>query len=129
MSNIKSKLTRNIISYFALLAVVLCAMMAAPGLSRANRDGTTISLTNNSSRRMEHVYLSATDVESWGADQLNDASLRPGQSFTLSNVSCASSEVKVIAEDQDGCFVSTVVTCTENTSWDITNELTPDCGN
>ena len=130
MRSIKPETTRRVVGYFVILAVVCCAIMLVPKLSRARADGNSINVTNNSSRRMLHLYLSATDIENWGPDQLNDASLRPGQSFTLSNVGCASdASVKVIAEDVDGCFVSTIVSCSENAVWTITDDAAPDCGN
>lgn len=128
MRNITSK-TSRLVSYFAILAVVFCALMLAPKLSRAHADGNSISVTNNTSHNILHLYTAPPASERWSSDQLNDATLGAGQSFTLTNVSCTDSGIKLIAEDQDGCFVSAVVSCTANASWSITNDLTPDCGN
>jgi hypothetical protein len=52
-----------------------------------------------------------------------------GGSFTISNVSCSGSTIKVIAEDQDGCFSYQVVSCSEGATWTITNDTARDCGN
>jgi hypothetical protein len=128
MRSFKSGTTRNIISYTAILAVVFCAIIAAPMLSRARADGNTINVTNNTSRDLTHVYLAAPERDNWSADQLNDTVLSPGQSFMLTDVACYESGIKVIAEDADGCFVSTSMACAANGSWTITDNAVLDCG-
>jgi hypothetical protein len=85
---------------------------------------------NNSSREIRNVYLSHVNADDWSGNQLgNGATIAPGQSFSLSNVACDQQQVKVIGEDQDGCFVSTVVTCGSSSSWTITTDTARDCGN
>ncbi|MDT4952914.1 MAG: hypothetical protein QOJ02_1052 [Acidobacteriota bacterium] len=123
--------SRSSIRYSLALAVVLlCAFAAAPLLSRSQAQANTINVVNNSSREMRHVYLSPADSDDWGPDQLNDSAvISPGGSFTISNVSCSGANIKVVAEDADGCFVSKVVACAANASWTITNDDTPNCGN
>jgi hypothetical protein len=128
MRNLKVNATR-IFSYAAMLAVVLSALVAAPLLSSAHAPTASISITNNSSRNILHIYLADPARENWGPDQLNEAVMGTGQTVTLSNVSCPGAEVRIIGEDTDGCFVSTVVACTSNASWTITDEATPNCGN
>ena len=128
MRNITSK-TSRLVSYFAILAVVFCAaLLLVPKLSRAHADGNSINVTNNTDHNIAHLYSSPPTSDRWGSDLLNDAALGSGQSFTVTNVTCEDSSVKLIAEDQDGCFVSAVVSCS-NGAWSITNDLTPDCGN
>ncbi len=129
MKNFNSQATR-VASYFMMLAVVLCALVAAPMLSKARSvEGVSIIVTNNSSRSMRFVYVSPTDSEMWSENRLGDENLTPGHSVTLSNVSCTGSDIKVIGEDMDGCFVSGVVSCANNTTWTITNDAVPNCGN
>lgn len=114
------------------LAVMLAALLMAaaiPLFSCAEaRPATAITITNSSSWEIKHVYLSATSQDNWGPDQLNGSSIAPGQSVTLSDVACDGNGVKVISEDQNGCFLSTVVSCASNSTWTITNSATPDCG-
>ena len=62
-------------------------------------------------------------------DQLGETPISPGRSTTLSNVSCDSAEIKVIGEDQNGCFLYQIVACGGDATWTITNNATPDCGN
>ncbi len=114
------------------LAVILAALSmvaAIPLFSCAEaRPTTAITITNSSSWEIKHVYFSAPNQDNWGPDQLNGSSLAPGQSVTLNDVACDGNGVKVISEDQNGCFLSTVVGCASNSNWNITNNATPDCG-
>jgi hypothetical protein len=113
-----------------VLGIFVGMMVCGPMLSKAHAPATAITIVNNSSREIRHVYLSAPDQNNWGSDQLMNSVISPnGGSFTLSNVSCGGSSIKVIAEDQEGCFLYQVVTCSDNVSWTITNDTTRDCGN
>ncbi len=105
-------------------------MVGAPLLSAAHAPSTSVTIVNNSSQSIRHVYLSAVDQDNWGADQLVNSTIpSDGGSFTLANVSCDSASVKVISEDQDGCFLYKVVACSQATTWTITNNDARDCGN
>ena len=112
-----------------IICVALFAFASLPLLSTARTPSTSVNIVNNSSRVIRNVYLSHVDVDDWSGDQLsNGATIGPGQSFTLSNVACDQQQVKVIGEDQDGCFLSTVVACGDNATWTITNDTARDCG-
>ena len=112
-----------------VLSVFVGIMVCGPLLSRAHPPQTSITIVNNSSREIRHVYLSATDQNNWGADQLVNSVIPPGGgSFTLSNVACDGQSIKVITEDQQGCFLYKVVSCSQATTWTITNDAVPDCG-
>ena len=125
----KSSLRKNgfigLLSLFVVLAELGCGTL----VSNAVAPVTNISVTNNTSRTIAHIYLSSPDNDNWGPDQLNDNAMAPGASATISNASCAQATIKVVAEDQDGCFVTAVIQCNENSSWTITNAATPNCGN
>ncbi len=125
----KLSLRKNAIIGFASLLVVFVVLGCGTMISNANAPAGNISVTNNSSRSISHIYLSAPDNDNWGPDQLNDNALAPGASVTINNASCNQSTIKVVAEDQEGCFVSAVIQCGENSSWTITNDTTPNCGN
>ena len=113
-----------------VLGIFLGMMVYGPLLSKAHAPSTAITIVNNSSREVRHVYLSAPDSNNWGSDQLVNSVIAPnGGSFTINNVSCGGSSIKVIAEDQDGCFSYQVVSCSENATWTITSGTTRDCGN
>jgi hypothetical protein len=111
-----------------LLCVVILVLGCSTMLSRARTQMTTITVTNNSSRTITHVYLSPPASDNWSADQLSDNALAPGASVTISNASCGQDGLKIIAEDQDGCFASSVIDCSGDSSWTITNASGRDCG-
>ena len=115
---------------FAIFLIVLAILAAAPLLSGARTPGTiNITIVNNSSREIRHVYLSPANQDNWGSDQLGGAVISSGGgSYTLSNVSCDQTNIKVITEDQNGCFLYKIVACGDNATWTITNDAAPDCG-
>ena len=118
----KSKRLPIVMMFFGMFACL-------PLLLNAHAAGTSVTIANNSSREIRHVYLSAANGDNWGADQLNGAIPAGGGSITLDNVSCSGAGVKVVAEDQNGCFVYQVVACNDTVTWTITNDAVPDCGN
>lgn len=110
-------------------AAILIAALCIPALLLSARPTTaTITVVNNSSQEIRHLYLSAVDQDNWGPDLLNGV-VKPGESFTISNPTCGGSQIKVVGEDQNGCFVSGVVSCSGDSTWTITNNDTPNCGN
>jgi hypothetical protein len=115
-----------------ITCVALLALAALPLLSRARTTTTTtatsVKMVNNSSKEIRNVYLSHVNIDDWGSNQLGDATIAAGQSFTLNDVACDQQQVKVIGEDQDGCFLSTVVNCGDSATWTITNDTARDCG-
>jgi hypothetical protein len=111
-------------------SVTLCvALFTLAALSSARTTTTSVNVVNNSNKEIRNVYLSHVNVDDWGGNQLGGATILPGQSFALGNVACDQQQVKVIAEDQDGCFLSIVVNCGDNATWTIANDTTRDCGN
>ena len=115
---------------FVGLTIFIGLIMCAPLLSRAHGTASSITLVNNSSREIRHVYLSAPDQNNWGSDQLvNSVIPANGGSFTINDVGCSNSNIKVIAEDQEGCFEYQVVSCSDGATWTITNDTARDCGN
>lgn len=112
------------------LAILSLSLFALAALSSARTPTTTsANIVNNSSREIRNVYLSHVDADDWGGNQLsNGATIASGQSYNLSNVACDRQQVKVIAEDSDGCFLSTVVNCGDSVTWTITDDTARDCG-
>ena len=109
--------------------VILCiALVALAALSSARTLTTSVNIVNNSNKEIRNVYLSHVNVDDWGTNQLGNTIISPGQSFSIGNVACDQQQVKVVGEDQDGCFLSTVVNCGDNATWTITNNTARDCG-
>jgi hypothetical protein len=95
--------------------------------SSARTVATSVNIVNNSSREIRNVYLSDVNVDNWGANQLGNSTIAPGQSFALNNIACNQQQIRVIGEDQDGCFLSITITCGESVTWTITNNKPVDC--
>jgi len=117
-----------LLTSLAVMVIFAGIMACAPLISRAYAPTTAVTIVNNSTSEIRHVYLSPADQDNWGPDQLVNSVIPSGGSFALSDVACSASSIKVITEDQSGCFLYKVVTCSEATTWTITNEATPDCG-
>lgn len=122
----------------ALLGVFTCMLVGISALSSAAGRGIssapptmTIAVTNSSSRDILHLYLSPVDHDAWGPDLVSEGTLvKPGQTFNINDVSCGANEIKVVAEDRQGCFVYGIVGCAQaSAAWAITDATPPDCGN
>ena len=112
-----------------LLVIVAGGLVAMSSLTMRSRARTTnINVVNNSSLEVRHLYFSAPNSENWSGDQLNGSTITTGNSFSLSNPPCEQGSIKLIAEDQNGCFLYQTVSCVSDTSWTITNDASPDCG-
>lgn len=109
--------------------VVLAVLGSMTLLTTARaRPTTTITISNNSQLQIRNLYLAPGNPDDWGPNQLGESGIAPGGSVTLNNVSCEGSSIRVIAEDQNGCFFYHSVSCGDTGGWTITNGETPDCG-
>lgn len=111
-----------------VLVVVLVALSTLASLSNASAPSLTITVVNNSGWEIRSLYLSPADNDNWGPDQLNEASISAGATRTLS-VSWDQSTVKLVAEDQDGCFLYKTVEASGDPVWTIASDATRNCGN
>src|SRR5882672_1425660 len=106
---------------FCRLVILCVALYALAAFSSARTATTSVNIVNNSNKEIRNVYLSHVNVDDWGTNQLGDTTILPSQSFALSNVACDQQQVKVVGEDQDGCFLSTIVNCGDSATWTITD--------
>jgi len=126
MRNLRDALLNSKIYFRVLMLVVMLGTLTP--LSATTAPPLTVKVVNNSSREIRRLFLSPVDNDNWGPDQLNQSSISPGTTRNL-NVSWDQSTVKLVAEDQDGCFLSTTVDATGTPVWTITSDTTRDCGN
>jgi hypothetical protein len=112
----------------SVLVLACAALFAIAGLATAKSLSGSITVTNNSSRTIVHLYVSHANGDDWSNDQLNGNSLTTGGSFTINNINWDEPTIKVIGEDQDGCFLTTVVSSNGNVTWTITNSTAANCG-
>lgn len=121
--------TRKLKRSLAITSLLTIAVVAFTLVAVA-RTSNTISITvqNSSHRDIHHLYLAAGDPNNWGPDQLHGSIISQGQSYVLSDVACGGGTIRVIAEDQNGCFVYFNASCDANQNWEITDGTAPDCG-
>lgn len=112
---------------FLVLVGVFGALGTLTPRSNASATSLTVTVVNNSGREIRYLYLSPADNDNWGNDQLNDSAISSGATRTL-NVSWDQPTVKLVAEDQDGCFMYTTVEATGNPVWTIASDVTRNCG-
>ena len=112
----------------AILVILFGIFACVPLLSKAHAPATAITIVNNSSREIRHVYLSPPDQNNWGPDQLGSSVIAAGGGSVTISANCGGGSIKVIAEDQNGCFLYQVVACSNSVTWTITNDAVPDCG-
>lgn len=115
-----------------IIGVALLILTSLPFLTNARpavtAAATSVNIVNNSTREIRNVYVSHVDADDWSGNQLGSATISAGQSFNLNVTTCDGQQMKIIGEDQDGCFVSTVVNCGDSATWTITNDTARDCG-
>jgi len=112
---------------FMMLAAVVLAIGATALSSHASAPTAAVNIVNDSGFEIRAIYLSPADSDDWSGDQLGGAVIAPGSSYTLS-ISWNQPTVKLVAEDKDGCFLSSTVDATSNSEWTITNQSSRNCG-
>lgn len=112
----------------AVLGIFVGMMVYGPLLSKAHVPSTAITIVNNSSREIRHLYFSAPDQNNWSSDQLGSSVISANGGSVTVNASCDGPSIKVIAEDHEGCFSYQVVTCSQSVTWTIANDTSRDCG-
>jgi len=114
--------------------IVICAALlivaSLPLMARARANGVSIKVVNSSSRTIRNLYLAHVNADDWGDNQLaNGSTIAAGDTFTIANLTWDQDQAKIVAEDQEGCFLIGVVAVAEGSTWTITNTTPADCGN
>ena len=115
----RTKVIAGVMTLVAVSYVVSAATMPA---------AISIRVANNSGSDIQHFYLAPANTDNWGSDQLNGISISPGVTRTL-NVSWDHASIKLVAEDADGCFLSTTVQVSAEVDWNISGDTPRNCGN
>jgi hypothetical protein len=119
--------TRLVSKRIATAAVLMATMwMAAPQPIAAEGSRYYLRLENVSSFDIHKLFVSSSDEENWGPDQLGVHILRSGASFTLTDISGGQYDVKFVDEDGDSCVVRNV-SVYRNKSSEITNQWLLGC--
>ncbi|HEX7808158.1 MAG TPA: hypothetical protein VF608_05530 [Thermoanaerobaculia bacterium] len=105
-----------------LSALLLCALTAP-----AFADKATVKVINQSKWEIHHIFLSSSDDQHWGEDQLEDEILAKGDSLLLHGIPCDTYDIKVVDEDGDECIIEQVELCGDDSYWKITDKDLLEC--
>jgi hypothetical protein len=106
------------------LAVLLLCSLTTPMFAARK---ATVKIINQSKWEIHHIYLSSTEEQEWGPDQLEDDVLSKGQSLTLTNIPCDLYDIQVVDEDGDECVIEEVDLCGDHSYWKITDKALLEC--
>jgi len=109
------------------VAVVSLAVLGLPAAAHAAGKKANVKIVNKSDWEIHHFFLSPTEEEHWGPDQLGDDVVGTGEAFTLKTIPCDSYDVKLVDEDGDECVVEAVDICGGSEQWTITNQALLAC--
>jgi hypothetical protein len=110
-------LRRFLVAPIAALAIGATLLLTPQSASADQRDFT---LRNSSSTTVTRVYISPNAADRWGPDQLGDAVVRPGSSFTfrfadgVGRGTCRW-DLRIVAGDGSSTVQSNVNLCTTST--------------
>jgi hypothetical protein len=127
MRNVPKALVRSRTRLRFMMLVAAICLLSSLALPSVAAPTLSVTVVNNSDREIRHLYLAQANTDNWGPDQLNQSPISPGVSRTIT-VSWDQSTVKLVAEDQDGCFLSTTIQASGEQSWTITGSTSRDCG-
>ena len=99
------------------LAVAVALPLGAETKAKRSAD---VKVTNRTEWEIHELYLSSTDEQNWGPDQLGDEVIKKDESFTILGIPCDDYDVKIVDEDGDACVVAKVDICGDNQEWAIT---------
>jgi hypothetical protein len=107
---------------FAVLLLALAPMVAAVAAS-----GSSVTIHNGSSWAIHELYLSPSDDEAWGPDQLGSEVIASDGRYTLNGIPCDEYDVRLVDEDGDECVIGGVGLCAANDVWTINDEDLLEC--
>jgi hypothetical protein len=113
---------------YPLLTLVAAASLfcVLTPLSRATAPTVSISVVNNSQKEIRHLFLASAGTDNWGDDQISEP-ITAGTSRNI-NASWNEATVKVVAEDEDGCFLTATLDAAGTPNWTITSSTARNCG-
>lgn len=127
MRNFHALLSNTRIYRLLILVGAVSLFCVLTPLSSATAPTLTLSVVNNSQKEIRHLFLASAGTDNWGDDQISEP-ISAGTSRNI-NASWNESTVKVVVEDEDGCFLTTTLDAAGNPNWTITSSTARNCGN
>ena len=108
---------------YALVAAALAAF-ALPSFAEGK---AKVKVINQSKWEIHHVFISPSEQDDWGPDQIGEHVLAKGDSFTIHSIPCDTYDIKVVDEDGDECIIEQVPLCRDHSFWKITDKDLLEC--
>jgi hypothetical protein len=105
--------------------VLMLACLTVPAAHAGTKADVTVH--NNSAFAIHNFFMSPSDQNHWGPDQLGDDVIGKGAKFTLSQIPCGNYDVKLVDEDGDECVIGDVDICGGADNWTIGDDDLLDC--
>jgi hypothetical protein len=110
----------------AFLALLIGALVVVPQAAEAQGRRYMLTLQNRSSYDIHRLFMSPSDVENWGPDQLGTRVIHSGQSFTLTNITPGEYDIAIADEDGDKCILKAVPIFNDK-SWSLSDQNLLQC--
>jgi hypothetical protein len=112
-----------------LIGITTALLAAAPLFAPAQEDlksemkpairepDSQVELHNESRWSIEQLFFAPIGSDRWGPNQVSHNAVRPGDTFTLTNIRCDKYDVKLVDEDDNECVVRNVALCGDDKIW------------
>lgn len=81
-----------------------------------------LKVTNRSGWAIHELYMAPSKSDDWGPDQLANATIEVGSTFTLNGIPCGTYDIRVVDEDGDECVIEGETFCGTAATWDLTKD-------
>ena len=115
-----------VIAPIAALLAIACAHSAPAGATHAWWHGS-ITVDNDSSYAVHHIFLTPAHEVHWGPDQLGHDVLDPHETITLAGLDCEQYDLKLVDHEGDECTVEDIDLCLEDAHWHLTDSQLSAC--
>jgi hypothetical protein len=110
-----------------LAIMVLSFSLLTPLLAYAQSKSSDVVIVNNSNREVHHLYVSPSDDDAWGPDQLDPDVLARKDSLTLKNIPCDEYDFKIVDKKGAICVIEAVFVCKIRGQLSITEKMLAGC--
>lgn len=109
------------------LALAALVVLSVPAQLHAAPKKATVKVVNKSDWQIDQFFLSSSEEDEWGPDQLGEEVIGSGESFSLKSIPCDTYDIMLVDEDGDECVVEEVDICGGAETWTITNKILLGC--
>jgi hypothetical protein len=111
---------KSAVAALGCLGILFGAVAVAPLQAKAQGSRYALTVHNQSRYQIDRLFLSASDVDSWGPDQLGQRVIYSYSDFTLTNIRPGEYDIKVVDHQGDGCVIRRV-SVFEDKQWTLTD--------